>query len=136
MTREEFINTKEFWLAEIQNNLYKEVEDFIKDTKGMNQTKFAELLGVSKGYVSQVLNGDFDHKLSKFIELSLKIGKAPIVRLDDLQEYIERDSLQSYYSPPSEGKIISINRTYQKYSELDDNFIHDETVTYSIQMEK
>ena len=37
----------------------------------MTQSEFAERLGVSKGYISQILNGDFDHKLSKLTQLLL-----------------------------------------------------------------
>jgi transcriptional regulator with XRE-family HTH domain len=65
----------------------------------MNKTQLAEYLGCSKGYVTQLLNGDFDHKLSKFVELSLAINKIPEIIFTDVDEYIHSDkneySLQS-----------------------------------------
>ena len=39
-----------------------------------NKSRLAEYLGVSKGYVSQLLNGDYDHCMSKFFELALAFG--------------------------------------------------------------
>ena len=41
---------------------------------GRHKSQLAEYLGVSKGYVSQLLNGDYDHCMSKFFELALAFG--------------------------------------------------------------
>ena len=41
-----------------------------------------------KSYVSQLLNGNFDHKISKLVELSLAIGKVPILDYKDISEYV------------------------------------------------
>ena len=41
---------------------------------GRNKSRLAEYLGVSKGYLSQLLNGDYDHCMSKFFELALAFG--------------------------------------------------------------
>lgn len=57
----------------------------------MNKTQLAEYLGCTKGYVTQLLNGDFDHKLSKFVELSLAIHKIPEISFSDVDEYILSD---------------------------------------------
>ena len=53
-----------------------------------NSSQLAEYLGCSKGYVSQLLNGNFDHKISKLVEVSLAIGKAPNIEFTDISEYI------------------------------------------------
>ena len=52
----------------------------------MNKAQLAEYLGCTKGYVTQLLNGEFDHKLSKFVELSLAIGKVPEIRFTEEEE--------------------------------------------------
>ena len=57
----------------------------------LNRTQLAENLGVTKGYVSQVLNGDFDHKIGKLVELSLAIGLVPVVAFKPLEEVLEED---------------------------------------------
>lgn len=92
ITRKELLRSKEFWLVKIQAALYEQVENYLKENN-MSKTEFAKQLGVSKGYVSQLLNGDFDHKISKLIELSIAIGKAPILRLEDMEKCVLMDRL-------------------------------------------
>ena len=43
----------------------------------LSRSDLARELGVTKGYISQVLNGDFDHRLSKLVKLSLAVGMVP-----------------------------------------------------------
>jgi transcriptional regulator with XRE-family HTH domain len=86
ITRNDLVNSKEYWMVKIQMELFAELEKYLSDNK-MNRTQFAEKLGVSKGYVSQILNGDFNHSLSKLIELSLAIGKVPVISFEDTSKY-------------------------------------------------
>lgn len=90
INREELIRSKEYWLEKIQNALFVELEDYIENNN-LNKTKFAKKLGVSKSYLSQVLNGNFDHKLSKLIELSLAIDKVPMVRFENIENCLVLD---------------------------------------------
>ncbi len=85
ISRAELIHSKEYWLARFQAELYAEVDAYLKKNK-LSKTAFATQLGVSKGYVSQLMNADFDHKISKLIEISLAIGKAPILTFEDLDK--------------------------------------------------
>lgn len=105
ITRKELIESKEFWLVKLQAALYEQVENYLKDNK-LTKTEFAKKLGVSKGYISQILNGDFDHKLSKFIELSLAIGKAPMFKFEDLSTCHAFDSL---------GALEAVENNIHKY---------------------
>ena len=66
-TREELMLTKEFWFETLQNDIYRVVSDYIAN-EGINQTQLADKLGVSKGYISQILNGNFNATLKKLIE--------------------------------------------------------------------
>ena len=70
--------------------LYRQITAFM-ESRHMNKTQLAEHLGCSKGYVTQLLNGDFDHKLSKFVELSLAINKIPEITFSDVDDYILSD---------------------------------------------
>lgn len=92
ITRKELLKSKEFWLVKIQAALYEQVEKYL-ESNCISKTDFASKLGVSKGYVSQILNGDFDHKMSKFIELSLAIDKVPIIRFEDIEQCFVLDSI-------------------------------------------
>lgn len=92
MKREELLNSKEYWLTKIQIDLFNEVEKYMEKHE-LNRTQLAEKLGVSKGYVSQILNGDADHRISKLVELSLAVGVVPNLLFENLESYIKKDSL-------------------------------------------
>ena len=85
---EELTRTESYWLTTIQSDLYAKVEEFRK-ARGWTRSQLAEHLGVSKGYVSQVLNGDFDHKLSSLIRLALAVDTVPNLKFQDPAEYVE-----------------------------------------------
>jgi len=110
ITRKELLKSKEFWLAKLQTSLYQEVEMYLKKNN-LNKTQFALQLGVSKGYISQILNGDFDHKISKFIELSLAIGKAPVLKLEDIDKCVLLDSIGLLDNITDTQINISVNFT-------------------------
>lgn len=90
MTREELLKSPSYWTAGLQMELYRQILAFM-ESHHMNKTQLAEYLGCTKGYVTQLLNGDFDHKLSKFVELSLAINKIPEIIFSDVDDYILSD---------------------------------------------
>lgn len=90
MERDELIRSKEFWLVQIQNNVFNLIDNYRKEKK-LTQTQIATHLKVTKGYVSQILNGDYDHKVSKLVELSLAFNKAPVLIFRDLDKFIQDD---------------------------------------------
>ena len=92
MKREELLNSKEYWLSKTQIDLFNEIEKYMQ-RNGLNRTQLAEKLGVSKGYISQILNGDADHRISKLVELSLAIGMAPRLSYEDLDLLVKADSM-------------------------------------------
>ena len=59
MNREEVLKSPDYWTAKTQIELYNQAEKFMKDT-GRSRSQLADYLGVSKGYVTQLLNGDYD----------------------------------------------------------------------------
>jgi transcriptional regulator with XRE-family HTH domain len=64
----------------------------------MTQNQLAEQLGVTKGYVSQIMKGEFNYTLKKLIELSLAVGKAPVINFMPLAEIISTEN-EKVYSP-------------------------------------
>lgn len=85
LKQEELINKQEYWLETIQNEIFRQVTSYLKDNH-MTQTQLAIQLGVSKGYISQVLKGEFNYTLKKLIGLSLAVGKAPVFSFKPLTE--------------------------------------------------
>lgn len=92
MKRDKLLKSKGYNLTKIQNELFRQLNEYIK-TKGITRTQFANELGVSKGYVSQILNGEFDFKLSKLVELSLAIGRIPVIEFKTLEEVKNKSKL-------------------------------------------
>lgn len=87
MSREKILRSPEYWSTIIQMALYDCAKKFMAKRK-MNQRQLATYLGVSTGYVSQVLNGDYDHRLSKFVDLSLAFGYVPKVEFVSVEDVI------------------------------------------------
>ena len=113
----ELAASREYWLTKTQNELYDNVEQFLEQ-KSWTRTKLAEHLGVTKGYVSQVLNGDFDHKLSKLIDLSLAVGVVPNIKFQPMDEYVA-DYLSGYDMCLNADKVsvtIQVPNALDKYS--------------------
>lgn len=90
MNREDLLSSPAYWTTELQMELYRQIQSYMEKNK-INKSQLAEKLGCTKGYVSQLLNGDFDHKMSKFFELALAIGKVPEFTFVDLDDAIASD---------------------------------------------
>lgn len=90
ITREELLKSPEYWFENAQNDLYGQVMAYM-EKEGLNQTQLAEQLGVSKGYVSQVIKGEFNYTLKKLIDLSLAIGKVPQIEYKSITEVLVED---------------------------------------------
>lgn len=93
MNRQDVLTTPEYWISNIQLELYNCAEQFMQKT-GKNRTQLAAYLGVTKGYVTQLLNGDYDHKLSKLVELSIAFGYLPQVRFTPIETVLQWDNLR------------------------------------------
>ena len=83
---EELVNRPEYWLETIQNEIFRQVTEYLK-VNNMTQSQLAVQLGVSKGYVSQIMKGEFNYTLKKLIELSLAMGKAPVIQFRPLDKF-------------------------------------------------
>jgi len=103
ITREELLRTPEYWFEHAQNELYRQVTEFMEN-EGINQTQLADKLNVSKGYVSQVLKGEFNYTLKKLIELSMAIGKVPVIVYKSIDD-VENEDSQSRYLHDSDNAV-------------------------------
>lgn len=103
MTREELLQSPEYWFENAQNDLYGQVVDFMQK-EHLNQTQLAERLGVSKGYISQILKGEFNYTLKKLIELSLAVGKIPQIEYKAIAEVLNEDK-RAYYLPAEKTEL-------------------------------
>ena len=120
MTREELLTSKEYWVSTLQLDLYNKIKDYLSEND-LSQTQLAEKLNVTKGYISQVLNGDFDHKMSKMIELSLACDRVPLVFFVDKAEFIANDARDKVY------ELFPVQRLQ--------NMVYEHTPVYSAKQE-
>lgn len=84
--------SSEFWEENIKTQIFNVVQEYMDDNN-LNRKELAKEVGFSKGYISQVLNGDSDHRLSKLVTLALAANKVPYIYLKDLDQVLEQDQL-------------------------------------------
>jgi transcriptional regulator with XRE-family HTH domain len=91
--KKDLIITPEYWMETIQDEVFRQLTDYMKREE-LNKTELAGRLNVSKGYISQMLNGAFNFTLKKLIEIALSIGKVPYIKFITPEEYlaIEREA--------------------------------------------
>ena len=90
MKREELLSSPEYWITKIQVALYNCAASFMKKNN-KNKKQLAEQMGVSKSYVTQLFNGNYDHRLSKLIELSLHFGYVPEIKFKPIEQVLRED---------------------------------------------
>ncbi|MEZ4776500.1 MAG: helix-turn-helix domain-containing protein [Bacteroidia bacterium] len=92
--KEELKKYPEYWLEGIQNELFRQLHAYM-EKEGLNQTQLATRLGVTKGYISQILNGNFNFTIKKLVELLLSIGKVPEFRVLSVNEFLSGKNLET-----------------------------------------
>lgn len=86
-----------YWTQLIQLELFENVRNYL-DENNIIRKEFANKLGVSRGYVSQILNGDFNHKLSKLTELALACELVPKIEFVP-SKFAAQVARQTYLQP-------------------------------------
>ncbi|WP_343671701.1 helix-turn-helix domain-containing protein [Chitinophaga sp.] len=108
MERSELITSKEYWIEKIKLDLYQVVQVY-KEKNGLTLEALAQKLGVTKGYLSQVLNGNFDHKISKLVELALACDMVPLIKYEPTDQYVQDDELDLCDGDYKDRPIIQIS---------------------------
>ena len=89
------LNQPGYWIEAINGILYNAIVDYMEKNE-LNRTQLAEILGISKGRVSQILNnGQINFSIEKIVEISLKIDKYPIFSLEDSNIYLEKLNIRN-----------------------------------------
>jgi predicted XRE-type DNA-binding protein len=91
ITRDELLKSSDYWIEIIQNKIYNDLAEYIENNKIPNK-QIAEILGLSKGRVSQILSGgNLNFRLDTLVKLCMTIGKIPDFHLIDVSEFIAKD---------------------------------------------
>jgi transcriptional regulator with XRE-family HTH domain len=117
LKQEEIVKRPEYWLETIQNEIYRQVSTYLKENK-MTQTQLAMQFGVSKGYISQIMKGEFNYTLKTLIEISLAVGKAPVIAFKPLGEINQTEQGDSgSISKSFINKVADPNKDYPSQKE-------------------
>lgn len=92
MDRKDILSSPNYWATRIQIELYNCAEQYMRQN-GLNRSELAKKLGVSRSYVTQLLNGDFDHRLSKMTELVTAFGYIPVVEFVKADAFFRSESV-------------------------------------------
>lgn len=112
ITREQLLKNEVYWTETIQNRIFNDLANYIDDND-ISQKEIAEKLGLSKGRISQILNGrGLNFRIDTLVKICLAIGKVPSFTLEDLTSYVERDGARSFESQvfsQSNVKLTKVN---------------------------
>lgn len=130
ITYNELLKTPEYWITKIQLDLYTMMNKYM-ESNNLSRTDLAKKLGVTKGYISQVLNGDFDHRLSKLVELSMSIGMVPQINYIPVDKVFVKETkvelsinnVQNNYLLSEELKKFR-NITRSSYSKIEEEAVY------------
>lgn len=109
LNKKELYKTSEYWVDELQNEIYRQVTDYMKKYN-LNQNELAEKWNISKGYVSQILKGNCNFSLKKLVAISLALEKAPVLQYISTDGYYEMEKI-SIYIEEHMNKPFTINST-------------------------
>lgn len=150
ITREHLLRNERFWIETIQNRIYNDLASYIK-TEKISQKEIAKILGVSKGRISQILNGsNLNFRIDTLVKICLAINKVPNFKFEDIKSFIELDTKSNYIScvynqehielselnnkisfvkNKKEGKLIPLNKEFEKEKyDSYENFITSKAV--------
>ena len=119
-TREELYKTNGYWEIKVATEIHQVLDSYM-EREGINQTQLAARLGFSKGYITQILNGEANFSMKKLIDLALKIGMVPDIRLKSVEEYtqINESRLEKTYSQIKYDAVLPEDGLPFDWNELD-----------------
>jgi predicted XRE-type DNA-binding protein len=95
ITREELLKSSDYWTEIIQNKIYNDLAEYIEYHNIPNK-QIADILGLSKGRVSQILSGgNLNFRLDTLVKLCLSIDKIPDFQLVGVNEFIKKDQVNT-----------------------------------------
>jgi transcriptional regulator with XRE-family HTH domain len=91
--REELLRSPAYWLTHLQIEIFNLLNTYMEENN-LTREQVAEKLKVSPSYVAQILNGNFNFKISKLIELALLVGRTPIIQFETIGQILKAEAEQ------------------------------------------
>ena len=89
--REELLRTEGWHTTNIQLELYRRVDAYLAHS-GKSREDLARASNMSLKRLKRILDGDFNGPLMQLVNISLAIGKVPLLTWVDLDSYVEEDA--------------------------------------------
>lgn len=86
-TKERLVRGEGYWMETIQQSIHEALVGYMEQ-HGLNQTELAHRLGFTRGYVSQLMNGNFNLSQRKIVQLLLKLDMVPDLRIRSVDSYL------------------------------------------------
>lgn len=113
-TKETLIRSNTYWQEMFKIELYNHIQDYMKE-KGLNQTELAASLGVSKGYISQIMKGQTNFSISTLVKILLGIGRVPNFSFLSIKDY------QAKQEQSESEEIIDLGDLDIEFSEVEES---------------
>ena len=108
-SRLELYMSREYWIDGIQNDIFRALHAFKEKNGIKTNSELAEKLGYSKGYISQIMNGNFNFSLSKLVDLALSINMVPDLEIKSIEKYTtENEARLERMNKPGLRTMISL----------------------------
>lgn len=88
--RKEIIKSPYYWFEKIQNELFRQLHDYM-DKNNKTQSDIAREMNVTKGYISQILNGNFNPTLKKLINFIIFLEKVPEINFVSFEDCLSEN---------------------------------------------
>lgn len=83
MTREELLNSKEYWIAGMQISIFEAVSQYMEENN-LTENELALRLNCNQRMASEILAGDFSGTINEFVSILLMCGKVPLLSVHEL----------------------------------------------------
>lgn len=90
-TKERLVRGEGYWMETIQQAIHEALLAYM-EKHDLNQTELGKKLGFTRGYVSQLMNGNFNLSQKKIIQLLLKMDMVPDLRIRTVDEYLASEA--------------------------------------------
>ena len=114
--REELLRSPIYWLTHLQIEIFNLLNTYMEENN-LTREQVSEKLDVPPFYVSQILNGNFNFKLSKLVELSLLVGKAPMIQFEKIEQILKAEAACRHSENIAENESIAADSFASKSSE-------------------
>jgi predicted XRE-type DNA-binding protein len=86
-TKERLLRGEGYWMETIQQAIHEALLAYM-EKHSLNQSELAAKLGFTRGYVSQLMNGNFNLSQRKIVQLLLKLDMVPDLRIRSVDSYL------------------------------------------------